>query len=53
VVSRKSDLPVGGFIVLNNETIDVKFISFWKEANGIEKLNLPKRNIYQLVIDNK
>ena len=51
VVSRKSDLPVGGFIVLNNETIDVKFISLWKEANGIEKLNLPKAsdryNFYQ------
>ena len=51
MVSRKSDLPVGGFIVLNNETIDVKFISLWKEANGIEKLNLPKAsdryNFYQ------
>ena len=41
-VKRKSDLPIGGFIVLNNETIGVKFISSWKEANGIEKLNLPK-----------
>ena len=41
-VKRKSDLPIGGFIVLNNETIGVKFISSWKEANGIEKLNSPK-----------
>lgn len=50
-VRRKSDLPVGGFIVLNNETIDVKFVTSWKEANGIEKLNLPKAsdryNFYQ------
>ena len=41
VVKRKSDLPVGGFIVLNNETIDVKFINIWKDADGIENLNPP------------
>ena len=41
VVKRKSDLPVGGFIVLNNETIDVKFINVWKDSDGIENLNPP------------
>ena len=41
IVRRISDLPVGGFIVLDNETIDVKFIYNWKNAEGIEKLDAP------------
>jgi hypothetical protein len=41
VVKRKSDLPVGGFIVLNNEILDVKFTYNWKNAEGIEKLDAP------------
>jgi hexosaminidase len=41
IVRRISDLPVGGFIVLDNETIDVKFTYNWKNAEGIEKLDVP------------
>ncbi len=40
-VKRISDLPVGGFIVSNNEIIDVKFTYDWKDAAGIEKLDAP------------
>ena len=40
-VKRISDLPVGGFVVSNNEIIDVKFTYNWKDADGIEKLNAP------------
>ena len=40
-VKRISDLPVGGFIVSNNEIIDVKFTYNWKYADGIEKLDAP------------
>ena len=41
IVRRTSDLPVGGFIVSNNEIIDVKFTYNWKNADGIEKLDTP------------
>ena len=41
IVKRISDLPVGGFIVSNNEIIDVKFTYNWKNADGIENLMLP------------
>ena len=41
IVKRISDLPVGGFIVSNNEIIDVKFTYNWKNADGIEKLDTP------------
>ena len=41
IVKRISDLPVGGFIVSNNEIIDVKFTYNWKNADGIEKLDAP------------
>ena len=41
IVSRISDLPVGGFIVSNNEIIDVKFTYNWKNADGIDKLDAP------------
>ena len=40
-VKRISDLPVGGFVVFNNEIIDVKFTYNWKDADGIEKLDSP------------
>ena len=40
-VKRISDLPVGGFIVSNNEIIDVKFTYNWKNADGIDKLDAP------------
>ena len=41
IVKRITDLPVGGFIVSNNELIDVKFTYNWKNADGIEKLDAP------------
>ena len=41
VVKRISDLPVGGFIVSNNEIVDVKFTYNWKNADGIDKLDAP------------
>ena len=41
IVSRISDLPVGGFIVSNNEIIDVKFTYNWKNADGIDNLDAP------------
>jgi hexosaminidase len=41
IVRRISDLPVGGFIVSNNEIIDVKFTYNWKNADGIDKLDAP------------
>ena len=41
IVSRISDLPVGGFIVSNNEIFDVKFTYNWKNADGIAKLDAP------------
>jgi len=49
VVSRISDLPVGGFIVTNNHIIDVKFTYNWKNAVGIEKLDAPSsKDRYEL-----
>ncbi len=41
IVRRQSDLPVGGFIVSNDDIIDVEFDYVWKNAKGIEKLNAP------------
>jgi len=41
VVKRKSDLPVGGFVVIDNQFIDVKFINLWQNAMGIERLDIP------------
>ena len=41
VVKRKSDLPVGGFVVIDNQFIDVQFINLWQNAMGIERLDIP------------
>ena len=41
VVKRKSDLPVGGFVIIDNQFIDVKFINLWQNAMGIERLDIP------------
>ncbi len=41
IVRRQSDLPVGGFIVSNDDILDVEFNYVWKNAKGIEKLNAP------------
>jgi len=41
IVRRQSDLPVGGFIVSNDDILDVEFDYVWKNAIGVEKLNAP------------
>ena len=41
IVRRQSDLPVGGFIVSNDDILDVEFNYVWKNAKGIEKLDAP------------
>ena len=41
IVQRQSDLPVGGFIVSNDNILDVEFNYVWKDAKGIENLNAP------------
>ena len=41
IVRRQSDLPVGGFIVSNDDILDVEFDYVWKNAKGIEKLDAP------------
>jgi len=41
IVRRQSDLPVGGFIVSNDDILDVEFDYVWKNAIGVEKLNPP------------
>ena len=41
VVKRKSDFPMGGFVVINDEIIDVKFINLWGNAKDVEDLNIP------------
>ncbi|MFL2628574.1 MAG: family 20 glycosylhydrolase [Candidatus Marisimplicoccus sp.] len=40
-VKRKSDFPMGGFIVTNGNIIDVKFINLWEDAEDVEDLNIP------------
>ena len=44
VVRRKSDFPMGGFVVINDEIIDVKFINLWENAKDVEDLNIPTAN---------
>ena len=41
IVRRQSDLPVGGFIVSNDNILEIEFDYIWKNADGIEKLNPP------------
>ena len=43
-VKRKSDFPMGGFIVTNGNIIDVKFINLWENAEDIQDLNIPTAN---------
>ena len=44
VVKRKSDLPMGGFVIINDDIIDVKFINLWENAIDLEDLNIPTSN---------
>ena len=41
IVRRQSDLPFGGFVVSNDDILDVEFDYVWKNAKGIEKLRAP------------
>lgn len=43
-VKRKSDFPMGGFVVINENIIDVKFINLWENAEDIQDLNIPNAN---------
>ena len=40
-IKRKSDFPMGGFVILNDEIINVKFINLWENAKDIQDLNIP------------
>ena len=44
VVKRKSDLPMGGFVIVNDDILDVKFINLWENAIDLEDLNIPTSN---------
>ena len=44
VVKRKSDLPMGGFVIISDDIIDVKFINLWENAIDLEDLNIPTSN---------
>jgi len=40
-IKRKSDFPMGGFVVINDQIIDVKFINSWENALDVKDLNIP------------
>jgi hexosaminidase len=43
-VKRKSDLPMGGFVVIDDDIIDVEFFNLWDNAEDIQDLNIPTAN---------
>ena len=43
-VKRKSDFPMGGFIVTDDDILNVKFINLWQNAKDIQKLDIPTAN---------
>ncbi|MFL2618783.1 MAG: hypothetical protein ACJ0OS_00215, partial [Candidatus Marisimplicoccus sp.] len=43
-VKRKSDLPMGGFVVIDDDIIDVEFLNLWDNAEDIQDLNIPTAN---------
>ena len=43
-VKRKSDLPMGGFVVIDDDIIDVEFFNLWENAKDVEDLNIPTAN---------
>ena len=54
IIRRVSDLPVGGFIVSNDDILEIEFEYNWKNAKGIEKLNYPTSvDRYYNYIENK
>ena len=43
-VKRKSDFPMGGFVVTDDDILNVKFINLWQNAKDIQELNIPTAN---------
>ena len=43
-VKRKSDFPMGGFVVTDDDILNVKFINLWQNAKDIQKLDIPTAN---------
>ena len=43
-VKRKSDFPMGGFVVTDDDILNVKFISLWENAKDIQELDIPTAN---------
>ena len=37
-VKRKSDFPMGGFVVTDDDILNVKFINLWQNAKDIQSL---------------
>ena len=40
-VKRKSDFPMGGFVVTDDDILNVKFINLWENAKDIQELDIP------------
>ena len=43
-VKRKSDFPMGGFVVTDDDILNVKFINLWENAKDIQELDIPTAN---------
>ena len=43
-VKRKSDFPMGGFVVTDDDILNVKFINLWENARDIQELDIPTAN---------
>ena len=43
-VKRKSDFPMGGFVVTDDDILNVKFINLWENAKDIQELKIPTAN---------
>lgn len=43
-VKRKSDFPMGGFVVTDDDILNVKFINLWQNAKDIQELDIPTAN---------
>ena len=43
-VKRKSYFPMGGFVVTDDDILNVKFINLWQNAKDIQELDIPTAN---------
>ena len=43
-IKRKSDFPMGGFVVTDDDILNVKFINLWENAKDIQELDIPTAN---------